>query len=196
MVADANFSGKLPVSFPRSEGDLPHPSIAGSGLKQVPVDDPALPTGRRRWSLPPFDIAYTEGAKVGYKWFEAAGTTPLFAFGHGLSYTRYAYSHLIATTSEVTFTVTNTGQRGGSETAQVYATLPVSARRVPQQLVGWANVLLAPGESNTVTVKLEPLLLSIYDARSRHWRQPRGRYEIHVGTSSLEPRLTATFAVR
>lgn len=196
LLGDVNFSGKLPLTFPRSEADLPHPVIAGADLKPVALNDPALPTGRRRWELKPFDIPYPEGAKVGYKWYDATGKTPLFAFGHGVSYTGYAYSNLTVTPNEVTFTVTNTGQRKGSETTQVYATLPAKARYAPQQLIGWANVPLVPGEAKTVTLKLEPLLLSVYDAKSRHWVQPKGPYQVHVGSSAHDISLTGTFTVR
>ena len=196
LLGDANFSGKLPVTFPRTEADLPNPVIAGKDLRSVPSVDPLLPAGRKRWSLPPFDIPYAEGAKVGYKWYDAMGKVPLFPFGHGLSYTSYAYSNLIVTAQQVTFTVTNTGSRPGSEIAQVYATLPARDRHAPQQLVGWANVPLAAGAAKTVTVALEPMLLSVFDPKSRRWRQPKGRYEIHVGASSRDERLSGAFVSR
>ena len=193
LLGEANFSGKLPITFPRSEADLPVATIAGTGLKRVPVDDPTLPAGRRRWALPDFDIPYPQGAKVGYKWYDAMNKAPLFAFGHGLSYTTYAYSKLNVTPSEITFTVTNTGTHAGSETAQVYAALPPSKRSAPQQLVGWTNVTLAAGEAKTVTVKIEALLLSVYDAKARRWVQPKGRYEIRVGSSERDTPLAGTF---
>ena len=193
LYGDVNFSGRLPITFPRSEADLPNRTIAGATLKRVPVYDPTLPAGRRRWDLPPFDITYPEGAKVGYKWYDATGKSPLFAFGHGLSYTTYAYSNLAVTSKDVTFTVTNTGARPGSETAQVYVTLPAGARYAPKQLVGWANVPLAAGEAKTVTVKLEPMLMSIYDSKARRWVQPKGHYQVSVGGSEHDVALTGSF---
>ncbi|MEI9976644.1 MAG: hypothetical protein WDO73_34070 [Ignavibacteriota bacterium] len=80
---------------------------------------------------------YSEGLKVGYKWFDAEKKEPLFAFGHGLSYTTYAYSNLKAGLDSVTFTVRNTGKRAGAEIAQVYAGLPASAQEPPKRLVAW-----------------------------------------------------------
>jgi beta-glucosidase len=196
LYGDANFSGKLPITFPHSEADLPNRTIAGATLKRVPVDDPTLPAGRRRWDLPPFDITYPEGAKVGYKWYDAMGKSPLFGFGYGLSYTSYAYSNLTVTSRDVTFTVTNTGQRQGSETAQVYVTLPAGARYAPKQLVGWANVPLAPGEAKAVAVKLEPLFMSIYDSKTRRWVRPKGRYQVYVGSSEHDVALAGNFKTR
>ena len=193
LLGQVNFSGKLPITFPRTDADLPIAIIAGTGLKSVPVQDPTLPAGRRRWELPDFDIPYPQGAKVGYKWFDAMNKTPLFAFGTGFSYTTYAYSKLNVTSGEVTFTVTNTGTRDGTEVAQVYAALPATRRSAPQQLVGWANVSLTAGEAKTVTVTLEPLLLSVYDAKARRWIEPKGRYEIRVGGSERDTPLSATF---
>ena len=113
--------------------------------------------------MAPFDIVYTEGLKVGYKWFDAEGKEPLFAFGHGLSYTTFAYSGLKAGINSVSFTVRNTGKRAGAEIAQVYAGLPAAANEPPKRLVAWEKVQLAPGEAKTVTVKLEPKLLSIFN---------------------------------
>ena len=194
LLGDINFSGKLPISFPRDETDLPTATIAGTGLKSVPVDDPALPAGRTRWEMPSFDIPYPQGAKVGYKWYDAMNKVPLFPFGHGMSYTSFSYSKLNVSPREVTFTVTNTGTREGSEIAQVYASLPPNKRAAPQQLVGWTTVPLAAGEAKTVAVKLEPLLLSVYDSQARHWVRPKGRYEIRVGGSERDTPLSATFA--
>jgi len=198
LLGDVNFTGKLPVTFPRADADLPHPVVQGSGLALVPAEGPfaVMPNGQRLMVHPPFDIHYGEGAQVGYKWFEAEGKATLFPFGHGLSYTRYAYSGLRADPGNVSFTVRNVGKRAGTEIAQVYAALPEDSRRVPRQLVGWARVELAPGESKQVTVTLEPLLLSIYDAKARRWRQPKGRYHLFVGGSSGDTPLSGGFALR
>jgi beta-glucosidase len=196
LVGDANFSGRLPLSFPKSEADLPNPSIRGAGLKLSPVVDPALPNGRRRWQLPDFDIPYPEGTLIGYKWYQATGKVPLFPFGHGLAYTSYSYAGLKVTDSDATFTVTNIGDRAGVETAQVYATLPPSAGKAPARLVGWATISLAPRQSKTVTVKFEKLALSVYDGKGRRWRQPKGHYGVRVGHSSSELPLTGAFAQR
>lgn len=194
LLGDVNFTGKLPLTFPKTEGDLPYPTIRGKDLKIVGTKDPV--TGKKSWTLPPFDIPYAEGAQVGYKWYDATGKTPLFEFGHGLSYTTYAYANIVATPTEVTFTVTNTGKRAGTEISQVYASLPAKVRHAPQQLVGWAQTELAPGESMSVTVKLDPMFLSIYDVKSANWKQPKGKYDLHVGGSSRDTPLSGSFTVR
>ncbi|MBV9746953.1 MAG: glycoside hydrolase family 3 C-terminal domain-containing protein, partial [Acidobacteriia bacterium] len=131
-----NPSGKLPVTFAKSDADLPHPKVPGIDLR------PAAGGGE----LPPFDIDYTEGLKVGYKWFDAENKEPLFAFGHGLSYTTFEYSGIQASLDKVTFTLRNTGSRPGAEIAQVYASLPATAQEPPKRLVAWEKVSLAPGE--------------------------------------------------
>ena len=134
--------------------------------------------------MAPFDIDYAEGLKVGYKWFQAENKQPLFAFGHGLSYTTFAYSALKASIDSVSFTVRNTGKRAGVEIAQVYAGLPAAADEPPKRLVGWEKIRLAPGESRTVTVKLEPKFLSIFNEAKDDWELLPGDYRIFVGGSS------------
>ena len=195
LFGDVNPSGKLPVTFARSDADLPHPQIFGFTPPPAPGTAPVGRGGRGagRGSFQPFDIDYTEGLKVGYKWFDAEGKTPLFPFGYGLSYTSYAYSGLHATGIEsVTFTVRNTGKRAGAEIAEVYAGLPAEAKEPPRRLVGWAKVSLAPGESKTVTVKIEPKLLSIFSEQKNDWELLPGEYTFFVGGSSRSTPLTAT----
>ena len=194
LLGDVNFTGKLPLTFPNTEADLPNPEIRGKHLKMVGTKDPI--TGKKSWGLPPFDVPYAEGAQVGYKWYDATGKAPLFAFGYGLSYTLYSYSNIVVTPAQVTFTVSNTGKVAGTETSEIYASLPAKFRNAPQQLVGWAQTPLAPGESKTVTVKLDPLFLSVYDLKSGQWKLPQGKYDIHVGSSSRDEPLSASFTVR
>ena len=138
-----------------------------------------------------FDIVYTEGLKVGYKWFDAEGKEPLFAFGHGLSYTTFAYSGLKAGINSVSFTVRNTGKRAGAEIAQIYAGLPAAAQEPPKRLVAWEKIRLAPGESKTVTVPLDPKFLSIFNEQKDDWELLPGEYRIFVGGSSRQTPLTA-----
>jgi beta-glucosidase len=152
---------------------LPPPGTPGQGRNRIP-----------------FDIDYNEGLKVGYKWFQAEGKEPLFAFGVGLSYTTFAYSDLKVSMDSVTFTVRNTGKRSGAEVAQVYVALPAAAQEPPKRLVAWEKFLLAPGESKTRTVHLEPKLLSIFDVSRNDWRLPAGEYRIFVGGSSSNTPLT------
>ena len=182
LFGGVNPSAKLPVTFPKTDFDLPHPQIPGFDL---------IPPGGGYPHLPPFDIDYTEGLKVGYKWFDAEGEDPLFAFGYGLSYTTFAYSGLKASIDSVTFTVRNTGGRDGEEIAEVYAGLPAAAGEPPKRLVAWDKVALAAGESRTVTLALDPKFLSVFSEQKDDWELLPGEYKIFVGGSSRSTPLTA-----
>ena len=145
--------------------------------------------------LPPFQVTYDEGVKVGYKWYDAENKKPLFPFGFGLSYTTYRYSGLQVTPGEkikVTFTVTNAGAREGSEIAEVYAALPAAAQEPPKRLVGFTKVKLNPGEKKNVTVEIDPKYLSIFDEQKDDWSLLPGDYTIMVGGSSDSLPLKAT----
>ncbi len=195
LFGDINPSGRLPVTFPRSEADLPHPRIPGPppGFKLEPHRIGGL------FDLPqppPFDIHYTEGLKVGYKWYDAENKQPLFPFGHGLSYTTFTYSGMTATMKSVTFTVTNSGRRSGSEVAQIYAGLPAAANEPPRRLVAWEKIALGPGQSKTVTVALDPQLLSIFNADKDAWELLPGEYKFFAGGSSRNTPVSATLTSR
>jgi beta-glucosidase len=104
-----------------------------------------------------------------------------------LSYTTYSYSNLKATAGtnpQVSFTVTNTGNRSGAEVAEVYASLPASASEPPKRLVGWSRVQLNPGQSKEVTVDVDPKFLSIFDVKQNGWKLIPGDYSFMVGGSS------------
>jgi len=163
LFGDVNPSGKLPITFPASVEDLPHPVIPGSNGEKT------------------FDIPYTEGLKVGYKWYDAEGKKPLFPFGFGLSYTTFGYSGLKVDAGSVTFTVKNTGKRAGAEVAQAYVALPPAANEPPRRLVAWEKVELAPGESKTVTLPLDPKYLSIFNVGKDAWELVPGDYKVMVG---------------
>ena len=186
LFGDVNPSGKLPITFPRSEADLPHTTI----VKPPPGTEP--PPGPDHWKrvlegLPAFQTKYDEGLKVGYKWYDAEKKPVLFPFGFGLSYTEFAYSDLKVTKGEyvhATFTVRNTGNRGGAEIAEVYASLPPTTAEPPKRLVGWSRVQLRPGESKEVSVEIEPLFLSVFDSARHAWQQTPGEYKFMVGGSS------------
>jgi len=198
LFGDVNPSAKLPVTFAKSDADLPHPEIPG--IKLVP--QPAAGGGRGgggRGALPPFDINYTEGLKVGYKWFDAENKEPLFAFGHGLSYTTFAYSGLKTAASgkevKVSFSVKNTGKRAGTEIAQVYAGLPAAANEPPKRLVAWDRIQLAPGETKTVSLAIDPFHLSIFNVDKDGWVVLPGEYKVMVGGSSRNTALTGAVSV-
>jgi beta-glucosidase len=190
LFGEVNPSAKLPVTFAMKDDDLPHPDIQGSQF--LPKPGAVLARGAKR-GMQPFDVNYNEGLKVGYKWFEAERKEPLFAFGYGLSYTTYQYSDLKVDGKDgsVSFRVKNTGQRGGAETAQVYAMLPAAAGEPFKRLVAWEKVTLAPGESKAVSLKLEPHYLSIFNAEKDAWELTPGEYTVLVGPSSKETPLQA-----
>ncbi len=194
LFGDVNPSAKLPVTFAKSEADLPHPQEQlqppprpGAGDEQ-PVFPGAPWIGNTRR----FDISYDEGLLVGYKWFDARDKQPLFPFGYGLSYTSYAYSNLKASPSQVSFEVKNTGARAGSEIAEVYATLPQAAAEPFRRLIAFTKVPLAPGESKSVTLDLNPKYLSIFNEAKDGWELVSGDYWIQVGGSSRDLPLRAS----
>jgi len=203
LFGDVNPSGKLPVTFPASEADLPHPVLpgppappaqAGATASTPPAQAGATaptnpPADGRRPPEVPFDVSYTEGLKVGYKWFDAENKKPLFPFGFGLSYTTYSYSGLKAVPGaplRVTFTVANTGPRAGAEVAQVYVSLPAETGEPPNRLVAWDKVQLAPGESKAVSLAIDPLYLSIFNVAKERWELVPGEYVVRVGGSSRD----------
>jgi beta-glucosidase len=188
LFGDVNPSGRLPVTFPKSEADLPHPKLFQPAVKRGPLEG-IMETA------PPFDVTYTEGLKVGYKWFDAEHKEPLFPFGHGLAYTTFAYSGLKASARSVTFTVKNTGTRPGVETAQVYVSLPEETKEPPKRLAGWVRVPLQPGESKTVTVAVDPLYLSVFNVDKDAWELLAGRYKFQVGKSSRDLELSAEISI-
>jgi beta-glucosidase len=192
IFGDVNPSAKLPVTFPNSEADLPHPTLAGMQYVPASENDPG------NIHFPSFDVNYDEGLKVGYKWFEAEGKKPLFPFGFGLSYTTYSYSNLTATGEKglnVTFRITNTGDRAGAEVAQVYALLPASAGEPFKRLIGWEKVPLAKGETKTVTVTVDPQYLSIFDVEKNGWDLVPGDYKVYAGGSAESTPLSTTVQI-
>ena len=187
LFGEVNPSAKLPVTFPKSDADLPHPTIVKPPKESMPNWMRPDVWKQIAAGLTPFQIHYDEGVKVGYKWYDAEKKSVLFPFGFGLSYTTYSYSNLRVTTGKtprVTFTLTNTGSRAGAETAEVYASLPASASEPPKRLVGWRKVALAPGESKEVTVEVDLKYLSIWDVKQHAWELIPGDYAFMVGGSS------------
>ncbi len=193
LTGKVNPTGKLAITFPKSDADLPHPTLVlpppESQMTFGGGGDISARMARAAKGLPPFQISYDEGLKVGYKWYDAENKPVLFPFGFGLSYTTYAYSGLLVKSSDglsVTFTVKNTGKRAGTEIAQVYTGLPAAAGEPPKRLIGWARVDLAPGEQKTVTVAVDRDRLTVYDEASDSWKLTSGRYNVQVGGSSRD----------
>jgi beta-glucosidase len=188
LFGDVNPSAKLPMTFPKGDADLPHPKLIQPGPGQT-GEAAVMKTGEAKAT---FSVKYDEGLKVGYKWYDAEKKAVLFPFGHGLSYTTFAYSGLKVTAGKettVSFTVSNTGHRNGAEIAQVYAALPASAGEPPKRFIGWSKEWLKAGESKDVNISVDPKYLSIYDEASG-WKLLPGAYVIMVGGSSQELPLT------
>ena len=142
-------------------------------------------------------VQYREGLYVGYRYYQTAGVPVAFPFGYGLSYTSFAYSDLKVTADSVSLTVTNTGARDGAEIVQVYIAKPgAEVFRPAQELKAFARVPLAAGESRTVTLPLDDKAFRYWNTRTDCWEVEGGRYEVRVGASSADIRMTANVDIR
>jgi beta-glucosidase len=180
LYGDFNPSAKSPLTFPRSAS--------------------SIPTARQdQWPGVSGLSTYTEKLNVGYRWYDATDTMPLFPFGFGLSYTTFQLSNLVASPTsldsapdqevgdvQLKLEVMNTGGRAGSEVIQAYVAHPASNGEPPHQLCGFAKIQLKPGETKQVTLTVDKRALSIYDVPSHRWITSEGAYEILVGTSSRD----------
>ena len=189
LTGAVNPSGKLAMTFPLSDSDLPHTTIPPLPEEERGAGSRAVNAGANRQST--YAVHYDEGLKVGYKWYDAETKDVLFPFGYGLSYTTYDYSGLKVERGDgdkvtVNFKVKNNGTRPGAEVAEVYASLPDSADEPPKRLIGYSKVQLSPGESREVSVVVDPLYLSVYDEASNQMKVVPGSYKIRVGGSSQQ----------
>ncbi len=204
LTGSVNPTGKLAITFPKSDADLPHPKLVlpppeSEPNFNAPGADISNIMSMMAKGFPAFQTSYDEGLKVGYKWYDAENKPVLFPFGFGLSYTTYAYSKLSVKEGDsptVSFTVKNTGKRAGTEIAQVYASLPESAGEPPKRLIGWTRIELGPGESKEVSVAVSSNRLTIYDESSDSWKLVPGKYVIRVGGSSQSLPLEQTIALK
>ncbi|MCU0760719.1 MAG: beta-glucosidase [Steroidobacteraceae bacterium] len=162
-------SGRLPLSFPRSLDAQPRAKLPGLGLPE----------------RTPLRVDYPEGSFIGYRRLARDGEVPLFAFGHGLSYTRFAHSAprlLSRRPLTLALTVRNEGARAGADVPQLYL---VGRGSTPlQRLVGFERVELQPGESRELRMTLDPRLLAEFERGA--WQVPAGRYRFAVGRSAIE----------
>ena len=143
------------------------------------------------------NVEYREGLYVGYRYYQTAGVKPAFPFGYGLSYTTFEYSGLKADKTGVTLTVTNTGSAAGAEIVQLYVAKPdAKVFRPEQELKGFAKVSLAPGESKTVTIALDDKAFRYWNVKTNAWEVEGGSYQLRVGASSVDIRLTADITVK
>ena len=179
LFGDVNPSGKLPLTFPVKLEDSPvnklgeYPSTPGNPLKQTYKDD----------------------IYVGYRYFDTYKVAPQFAFGHGLSYTTFKYDNLSVTpgikSATVKVRVTNSGSVAGAEVVQVYIKDEQAAVKRPEkELKGFQKVFLKPGEAKTVTLTLESGAFQYYDEAKKQWVLEPGKFDVLVGSSSRDIRLT------
>jgi beta-glucosidase len=176
LTGAVNPSGRLPITFPTDLSQTPRPELPGLGTP---------------WGTP-VTIRYDEGAEVGYRWFAKTGAQPLYAFGHGLSYTTFEYRELEVSGGETitaSFTVTNTGNRDGADVPQLYLTEAAGDERV--RLLGFERVTLPPGESRRITVTADPRLLARYDIAAGQWHVAEGTYRVAVGKAADDLVITA-----
>jgi len=169
LTGAVNPSGRLPITFPESLDQTPRPALPGLGTP---------------WGTP-VTIEYNEGAETGYRWFAKTGAKPLYAFGHGLSYTTFEYGDLAVEggdTVTATFNVTNTGDRAGADVPQLYLTEAAGEKRM--RLLGFERVELEPGQSKRVTLTADRRLLARFDAGAGQWRIDEGTYEVALGRAA------------
>jgi len=173
-----NPSGRLPVTFPRRTSDIPTNTTA-------------------QWPGVDGTATYSEGIFVGYRHYDARNITPLFPFGHGLSYTSFAYSNLRITpvadgNVTVELDVRNTGSRSGGEIVQLYVGSPstTAVPEAPKELAGFTKVIVGAGSTSHVTFTLTPRSFSHWDVATDRWVVTGGQHRIMVGASSRDVRLT------
>lgn len=193
LTGDVNPSGKLPFTFPASLQDVGAHKLG---------EYPGTP---RSDGSPIVDQKYNEGIFVGYRWADKEKTKPLFSFGHGLSYTTFAYGKAVADkkvmgqdeTLTITLPVTNTGCREGSEVIQLYISdLQSSLPRPVKELKGFSKVKLAPGETREVTFTIGKEALSFFDDTRHEWVTEPGKFEALVGASSTDIRNRVAFELK
>lgn len=179
LFGKANPSGRLPITFPADEADLP---TAGSAIS---------------WPGTASEIDYTEKLLSGYRWYDAKGIRPLFPFGFGLSYGgRFSFGKLAVDGERVVrFRVANRGSRRAAVVPQVYVGFPAAAGEPPKRLAGWRKIWLRPGESRAVAIPIDDEALSYWDEGERRFAIAPGLYPVCVGTSASRSWLAGAVAV-
>lgn len=193
LTGDVNPSGKLPFTFPASLQDVGAHKLG---------EYPGTP---RSDGSPIVDQKYNEGIFVGYRWADKEKTKPLFSFGHGLSYTTFAYGKAVADKKvmgqdemlTITLPVTNTGCREGSEVIQLYISdLKSSLPRPVKELKSFSKTKLAPGETREITFTIGKEALSFFDDIRHEWVAEPGKFEAWIGASSTDIRNKVAFELK
>jgi beta-glucosidase len=171
LFGAVNPSGRLPITFPKDEAATMRAKLPNLGSE----------AGAE------VSVVYSEGGDVGYRWYAKNKVAPLFAFGHGLSYTTFAYANIKVSggkTLSVSVEVHNTGDRAGADVPQIYLTS--AAGESTLRLIGFQRVELQPGERRTVTVAADPRLLSHFNEAQHKWVLTTGIYQASVGRSAVD----------
>ena len=188
LTGRVNPSGRLPITFPADPRQAPRAAPVGlDTLNGLEAQAAANPANASSFELKSFPIDYVEGADVGYRWYERQRQTPLFAFGHGLSYTGFAYRNPVVTggaSLTVSVEVMNTGKRTGTDVPQIYVAREGSD--APMRLAAFTRVTLNPGEARRVTLTAEPRIVADYDAKLPGWRIAPGRYRVAVARDATD----------
>ena len=183
LLGKTSPAGRLPVTW-------------GKSLADYPATDPKHPERSRH--APDKNTIYSEGVNVGYRWFDKENIEPLFAFGHGLSYTTFDYSGLVVSKSsdgglDVKIGIKNSGSVASDEVPQVYlgapGDIPEGVQFPVRALVAFDRIHLAPGESKSITLHVAPRQLQYWSTKDQKWITASGKRTISVGASSRDLRL-------
>jgi beta-glucosidase len=194
LTGKVNPSGRLPITFPATAAQPPRPFPVGRDhMTALEAQAASNPAAAGNFQLQSFPVDYVEGADVGYRWYEKKGQRPLFAFGHGLSYTSFAYRNPVVTGGrvlKVAFDVTNTGTRAGADVPQVY--VGREGATTPMRLAAFGRVTLGPGETRRVTLTAEPRIVADYDTALPGWRIAGGRYRVAIARDATDRALVSS----
>jgi len=202
LVGDQNPSGHLPMTWYAS---LDQCSVYAPVLKEGKkmVADPRRYPGIERTDTVPhiWDIYYDEGLYVGYRWIDKQKLTPLFPFGHGLSYTTFEIKNARIVnggdTPSVSVEVTNTGSVAGAQVVQLYVQdVKASVDRPVKELKAFQKVFLKPGETKTITLSLNERSFQFYDEASKNWKSEPGKFSFLIGSSSRVIAQTVSYELR
>ena len=188
LTGRVNPSGRLPITFPASAAQPVRPAPVGlDRLSSLEAQAAADPARAANLVLPSFPVEYVEGSDVGYRWYEKKAMKPLFPFGHGLSYTSFAYRNPVVSGGKrlsITFDVVNTGRTAGADVPQMYVAR--DGANQPMRLAGFTRVMLKPGETRRVTLTAEPRVIADYDTKLPGWRVRAGTYRVALARDATD----------